>query len=111
MGGLRVMVVGERYVNNPHFASAAEKRPPWRSWRGRGKKALRNGDGKCFTRAASVLGFLLRPPARDAVRGFCATFDTKSGKEIVAELKIGVIFRIYHYICSEVGVCYFVRHI
>ena len=30
---------------------------------------------------ASVLGFLLRSPARDAVRGFCATFATKSGKE------------------------------
>ena len=30
---------------------------------------------------ASVLGFLLRPPARDAVRGFCATFAIKSGKE------------------------------
>ena len=42
---------------------------------------------------ASVLGFLLRPPARDAVRGFCATFATKSGKEnratIVAHKKKG----------------------
>ena len=30
---------------------------------------------------ASVLGFVALGTARDVVRGFCATFATKSGKE------------------------------
>ena len=50
-----------------------------RSWRVRDAKALRNKDGKHFARVAFVLDFAFRAPARDAVRGFCATFATKSG--------------------------------
>ena len=34
------------------------------------------------TANAAILGFLFCAPARDAVRGFCATFATKSGKEM-----------------------------
>ena len=44
-------------------------------------KPLRNKDGKRFTRVAFVLGFATLDSARDVVRGFCATFATKSGKE------------------------------
>ena len=44
-------------------------------------KPLRNKDGKRFTRVAFVLGFATLVSARDVVRGFCATFATKSGKE------------------------------
>ena len=32
---------------------------------------------------AFVLGFLFRAPAKDAVRGFCATFATKSSKDFL----------------------------
>ena len=71
----------EGSVKKSHFASSAEKRPPWRSWRARVAKALKNEDGKRFARVAFVLDFASLAPARDAVRGFCATFATKSGKE------------------------------
>ena len=49
-------------------------------------KPLRNKDGKRFTRVAFVLGFATLASARDVVRGFCATFATKSGKELCATL-------------------------
>ena len=51
-----------------------------RGWR-ESQSREKNEDGKRFACEAFVLGFATLDSARDVVRGFCATFATKSGKE------------------------------
>ncbi len=75
------MHLRRRCTIDPHFALAAEEQPTCAavaSKRGKGVKKQRRQ--KLCPPWAFVLGFAALAPARNAVRGFCATFATKSSR-------------------------------